>query len=93
MTALRLRVDWWRLRDGLHARFDRRPLSAFEDEDLSKTRMLATYNAEVARGLVHTAEWRRSMEELQRWYEDRMVHAQRIRAQLSRMSADEQHHP
>jgi len=90
MTALSLRVHWWRLRDRLHARFDRGPLSAFEDEDLRKTRMLATYNAEVARGLVHTAEWRRSMEELQRWYEDLVVHAQRIRAMISQVSANEQ---
>lgn len=40
------------------------------DPDVQRIHVLADYNSEVARGLVHTEEWRAKMAEEQRWYNE-----------------------
>jgi len=74
MTALSVRVRWWRFRDWLKARFIPKPL--FMDEDYRKLHTLALYNSEVARGIQHTDAWRKEMAALQRWFDTRRFNEQ-----------------
>lgn len=45
------------------------PMRELRDEEFRINR-LATYNAEVGRGLVHTEDWRWLMEREQTWFDD-----------------------
>ena len=39
--------------------------------DTMRIRVLATYNSEKARGIVHTDEWKELMKQEQKWFDNR----------------------
>jgi hypothetical protein len=46
-------------------------------EEQKRIDLLATYNAEVARGIVHTYKWKREMEDLQAWFNNAVLRENR----------------
>ena len=55
----------------------RRPALQPEDTIIARFQPLAVYNAEVARGIVHTREWDAKMAELQREFDEHAAEVQR----------------
>lgn len=57
---MKLVIPWSKLDEGLQEQRER----------VSRINRLATFNAEVARGLVHTDDWRGFMRREQEWFDN-----------------------